>query len=93
MRPSTAAAAHRAHHTRRKSDSRCALPSPSLPSCPRKKAAATRNRQRTPQKKHQNPLQCALCACIWLCVPADTRGKEVKTGAEHVKGRTKKTVQ
>ncbi|ESS61084.1 hypothetical protein TCDM_11346 [Trypanosoma cruzi Dm28c] len=27
---------------------------------------------------------------MWLCVPADTRGKEVKTGAEHVKGRTNK---
>ncbi|ESS60856.1 hypothetical protein TCDM_11596 [Trypanosoma cruzi Dm28c] len=55
---------------------------------PTEEAAATRNRQQTLQKKHQNPLQSLFCACMWLCVPADTRSKEVKTGAEH--GRNKR---
>ncbi|KAF5214830.1 hypothetical protein ECC02_012536 [Trypanosoma cruzi] len=68
-------------------------PSLLLPFMPTEEAAATRNRQHTLQKKHPNPLQCAFCACMWLCVPADTRSKEVKAGAEHVKGRTRKTVQ
>ncbi|ESS61536.1 hypothetical protein TCDM_10877 [Trypanosoma cruzi Dm28c] len=94
MRPSTAVVAHRAHHTRRRSDSRCALPlsPPSFPSCLRRKqqppATASRRYKRSIQ------IHCNVHrVCMWLCVPADTRGKEVKTGAEHVKRRTNKTVQ
>ncbi|KAF5215720.1 hypothetical protein ECC02_010620 [Trypanosoma cruzi] len=68
-------------------------PSSFLPFMPTEEAAATRNRQHTLQKNHPNPLQCAFCACMWLCVPADARSKEVKTGAEHVKGRTNQNVQ
>ncbi|ESS61908.1 hypothetical protein TCDM_10479 [Trypanosoma cruzi Dm28c] len=33
------------------------------------------------------------CNVHLVCLQAHTRGKEVKTGAEHVKGRTNKTVQ
>ncbi|RNC35173.1 hypothetical protein TcCL_Unassigned01976 [Trypanosoma cruzi] len=51
---------------------RGALP-PLLPFMPTEEAAATRNRQHTPQKKHPNPLQCASCACVVVCACRHTR--------------------
>ncbi|ESS62179.1 hypothetical protein TCDM_10197 [Trypanosoma cruzi Dm28c] len=91
MRPSTAVAAHHAHHTRRKSDSPRA-PSLLLPFMPTEEAAATA----TASTRYKRSIQIhsnVHRVCMWFCVPADTRSKEVKTGAEHEKRRTNKNVQ
>ncbi|ESS61198.1 hypothetical protein TCDM_11221 [Trypanosoma cruzi Dm28c] len=71
-RPSTAVAAHRAHHTRRKSDSRCALPLPSLhahggsSSHPQPPADATK-------EASKSTAMCILCVHVVVCACRHTR--------------------
>ncbi|ESS60548.1 hypothetical protein TCDM_11921 [Trypanosoma cruzi Dm28c] len=69
MRPSTAAAAHRAHHTRRKSDSPCALPlflplhgqGGSSSSHPQPPAHAAK-------EASKSTAMCIVCVCGCVCL-------------------------
>ncbi|RNC33906.1 hypothetical protein TcCL_Unassigned03355, partial [Trypanosoma cruzi] len=59
------------HSSRRKSDSRCALPLPSFPSCPRRNQpphATASTRYKRSIQIHCNVHR----VCVWLCVPAAT---------------------
>ncbi|RNC33806.1 hypothetical protein TcCL_Unassigned03462 [Trypanosoma cruzi] len=63
--------------------------SPPFASCPREKAAPTRSCHT--HRKRTIRIHCDLhSVCVCLCVPAETRGKEVKKEAEHVKKRKNK---
>ncbi|KAF5219371.1 hypothetical protein ECC02_007608 [Trypanosoma cruzi] len=105
MRPSTAVAVHHAHHTRRKGDSRCALPLSSFPSCPRSSSHPQPPAHATKEASKSNEM-CILCVHVVVCACRHTKQrsknrsracegthKQKRTAEVHGRNKEKKTAQ
>ncbi|KAF5217720.1 hypothetical protein ECC02_009414 [Trypanosoma cruzi] len=73
------AQSHAVHHTHRKIDSGCALPlSLLLMATEEDNSRHTQLPACTAKGAFKSTAMCILCVCVWLCVPAETQGKEVE---------------